>query len=236
MTPTTTNSSDNPIALFWSFRSPYSYLALPRLKALSESTGVPIQMRVVHPNILRNTNYFKTMNPLARPYFMHDTQRMAAYLGMPFRRPVPDPIAQNPQTLEVDSNQPLARWLSHLSIAATEVGRGFAFCWEVSQLLWDGSVDQWHKDHHLRDACQRCNLDWDSLQAKVAGNPQYYEQQLQANADALAQAGHWGVPTMVYGSETFFGQDRIDVLAWHIKNRQQIEQGVASEDKTNQAD
>lgn len=236
MTPTTTNSSDNAIALFWSFRSPYSYLALPRLKALSESTGVPIQMRVVHPNILRNTNYFKTMNPLARPYFLHDTQRIAAYLDMPFRRPVPDPIAQNPQTLEVDSNQPLARWLGHLGIAATEAGRGFAFCWEVSQLLWNGSVDQWHQGDHLRDACQRCDLDWDSLQDKVAGNPQYHELQLQANSDALAQAGHWGVPTMVYGSETFFGQDRIDVLAWHIKNRQHIEQGVASEDKTNQAD
>lgn len=207
------------ITLFWSFRSPYSYLALPRLQALSESTGISIDMRVVHPNILRNPNYFKTMSPLARPYFMRDTQRTAAFLGMPFRRPVPDPIQQNPETLEVAAGQPLACWLGHLGIAATEAGRGFNFCLEVSRLLWDGSVDQWHQDDHLRDACSRAGLDWFELRAQVSASPGYYEQRLQANAEALTTAGHWGVPTMVYEDEIFFGQDRIDVLAWHIKQR-----------------
>ncbi len=205
------------IILFWSFRSPYSYLALPRLQTLSESTGVGIDIRVVHPNILRNPNYFKAMNPLARPYFMRDTQRTAAFLGMPFRRPIPDPIQQNPETLEVAIEQPLARWLGHLGIAATEAGQGFTFCLEVSRLLWSGSVDQWHQGDHLRDACSRAGLDWSELSAEVSTRPDYYERQLQANANALTTAGHWGVPTMVYGDEVFFGQDRIEVLAWHIK-------------------
>jgi 2-hydroxychromene-2-carboxylate isomerase len=205
------------ITLFWSFRSPYSYLALPRLQALSASTGVAIDMRVVHPNILRNPNYFKTMNALARPYFMRDTQRTAEFLDMPFRRPVPDPIQQNPKTLEVSADQPLARWLGHLGIAATEAGRGFNFCLEVSKLLWDGAVDQWHEGAHLKNACSRAGLEWSELSAQVSKSPEYYEQQLQVNADALTAVGHWGVPTMVYGSDTFFGQDRIDVLAWCIE-------------------
>jgi len=207
------------ISLFWSFRSPYSYLALPRLQVLSESTGVAIDMRVVHPNILRNPNYFKTMNVLARPYFMRDTQRTAEFLGMPFRRPIPDPIAQNPKTQEVATEQPLARWLGHLGIVANEAGRGFNFCLEVSRLLWDGSVDQWHEGNHLEKACSRAGLQWSELSAQVSANPDYYEQQLQANADALTAAGHWGVPTMVYEGEPFFGQDRIDVLAWRIKQQ-----------------
>lgn len=209
------------ITLFWSFRSPYSYLALPRLQALSASTGVAIDMRVVHPNILRNPNYFKTMNVLARPYFMRDTQRTAEFLGMPFRRPIPDPIAQNLKTLEVAAEQPLARWLGHLGIAANEAGRGFSFCLEVSRLLWDGSVDQWHEGDHLEKACSRAGLQWSELRAQVTANSEYYEQQLQANADALTAAGHWGVPTMVYQGEPFFGQDRIEVLAWYVK--QQLE-------------
>lgn len=211
------NQPRKTIKLFWSFRSPYSYLALPRLHTLSESTGVEIDMRVVHPNILRNPNYFKTMNALARPYFMRDTQRTAEFLGMPFRRPVPDPIQQNPATLEVSADQPLARWLGYLGIAATEAGRGFNFCLEVSRLLWDGTVDQWQEGDHLKKACSRAGLDWSELSSEVSARPDYYEQQLQANANALTASGHWGVPTMVYGSETFFGQDRIDVLAWHIK-------------------
>lgn len=162
------------ITLFWSFRSPYSYLALPRLQSLSESTGVAIDMRVVHPNILRNPNYLKTMNALAR-------------------------------------------WLGHLGIAATEAGRAFNFFLEVSRLLWNGAVDQWHEGDYLKNACHQTGLDWSALSAQVSARPDYYEQQLQANADALTAAGHWGVPTMVYGPETFFGQDRIDVLAWCIQ-------------------
>ena len=205
------------ITLFWSFRSPYSYLALPRLQALSASTGVAIDMRVVHPNILRNPNYFKTMNALARPYFMRDTARTAEFLGMPFRRPIPDPIQQNPETLEVSTEQPLARWLGHLGIAANEAGQGFNFCLEVSRLLWDGAVDQWHEDDHLKNACRRASLEWSELSALVSARPDYYEHQLQINADALTAAGHWGVPTMVYGQETFFGQDRIDMLEWCIR-------------------
>jgi 2-hydroxychromene-2-carboxylate isomerase len=172
---------------------------------------------VVHPNILRNPNYFKTMNALARPYFMRDTARTAAFLGMPFRRPVPDPIQQNFETLEVSTEQPLARWLGHLGIAAIEAGRGFNFCLEVSRLLWDGAVDQWHEGDHLKDACHRAGLEWSELSSLVSARPDYYEQQLQVNAYALTAVGHWGVPTMVYGQETFFGQDRIDVLAWSVR-------------------
>jgi 2-hydroxychromene-2-carboxylate isomerase len=208
---------DHTVELFWSFRSPYAYLAMPRLDRLRQETGVAIEMRVVHPNILRNPNYFKTMNPLARPYFMRDTKRMADYLGMPFRRPLPDPIEQNPETLEVAPEQPVARWLGQLGVAATEAGRGFEFCWEVAQLLWNGQTDQWQTGDHLRQACARAGLDWTSLQRTVHDRQHALEAQLQAHAQALTAAGHWGVPTMTYRGEVFFGQDRIDVLTWHIK-------------------
>lgn len=117
----------------------------------------------------------------------------------------------------INYTKPLARWLEHLGIAVTEAGRGFNFCLEVSRLLWDDAVDQWHEGEHLKNACHRAGLKWSELSAQVAARPDYYELQLQANADALTAAGHWGVPTMVYGKETFFGQDRINVLAWCIR-------------------
>lgn len=207
----------NEITLFWSFRSPYSYLVMPRLRALAHQNNLSIDVKVVHPNILRNPNYFKTMNPLARPYFMRDTARTAEFLGMSFRRPVPDPITQDPVTLEVGQDQPMARWLGRLGVAASEAGQGFEFCWQVSQLLWDGSTDGWDQGNHLADACQRAGLDWTTLNMAVKNQPEHYESMLQSNADALTAAGHWGVPTMVYEDEVFFGQDRLDVLAWRIQ-------------------
>jgi 2-hydroxychromene-2-carboxylate isomerase len=35
----------------------------------------------------------------------------------------------------------------------------------------------------------------------------------------LRAAGHWGVPTMVFEGEPFFGQDRFDMLVWRMQQR-----------------
>ena len=35
--------------------------------------------------------------------------------------------------------------------------------------------------------------------------------------EALDAAGHWGVPTMVFEGEPFFGQDRLDVFVWRLR-------------------
>ena len=137
---------DHVVELYWSFRSPYSYVVLPRVMALTEKFRVSVDLRVVHPDALRNPNYFARMDPLARPYFMKDSARVAAFHGLPFRRPVPDPIAQDPTTLALAAEQPLARRLGRLGVAATERGRGLPFCVEVAKLLWDGSVTGWDSD------------------------------------------------------------------------------------------
>ena len=45
--------------LYWSFRSPYSYIALPRVAALARDFAVEVGMRVVHPAAIRNPAYFR---------------------------------------------------------------------------------------------------------------------------------------------------------------------------------
>ena len=127
------------IDLYWSFRSPYSYILLPRIVGLQRDFDVAVDLRVVHPAAIRNPAYFARMDPLARPYFMADSARAAAFQGMPFRRPIPDPISQHPVTLTIAPDQPLATRLGHLGIAATERGKGLDFASEVSRLLWDGT-------------------------------------------------------------------------------------------------
>ncbi|HQT74849.1 MAG TPA: DsbA family protein [Acidiphilium sp.] len=208
---------NEPIMVFWSFRSPYSYIALPRLIALSQTHGVALEMRVVHPAALRNPDYFRSMNPLARPYFLRDSAREAAARGMKFRRPVPDPVAQDPATLAIAQAQPLARRLGRLGVAASQRGAGIAFCLEVSRLLWDGEVDGWDTGDHLARAAARAGLDLAALDEAVAADPDGHEAVLAQNDQDLRASGHWGVPTMVWRGEPFFGQDRIDTLAWRLR-------------------
>jgi 2-hydroxychromene-2-carboxylate isomerase len=207
------------VSLFWSFRSPYSYIALPRMAQLAEQFGVELDMRIVHPAAIRNPNYFRTMNKLARPYFMHDSAREAAFHRLPFRRPVPDPITQDPVTLALAETHPLAHRLGRLGIAAVSRGRGLPFCLEVSQLLWGGRVDHWHEGEHLAQAAARAGLNLAELEASIAADPDAHEAALAENDAMLRRAGHWGVPTMVFQGEAFFGQDRIETLRWRMTER-----------------
>src|SRR5438876_8360724 len=87
--------------LFWSFRSPYSYLATPRLVRLAAEYDVDVNIRVVLPIAVRIPGFFDTVNPLWPPYLLRDTMRIAEYEGIPYGWPRPDPIVQDFATRKV---------------------------------------------------------------------------------------------------------------------------------------
>ncbi len=207
------------IDVFWSFRSPYSYILMPRLMKLVEEFDVNVEMKIVHPAAIRNPAYFATMNSLARPYFLKDSVRVAAFHNLRFRRPIPDPVNQDPSTLVIAPEQPFAVRLGRLGIAAAELGKALHFCFEVSQLLWSGEVTDWHQGDHLANAAARAGLNLNEMEDVIASAPEKFDAQLAANDQALRKAGHWGVPTMVFEGEAFFGQDRFDVLLWQLMTR-----------------
>jgi 2-hydroxychromene-2-carboxylate isomerase len=60
-------------------------------------------------------------------------------------------------------------------------------------------------------------LDLDGLDRAIDADPDRYEALIQQNQEDHKRAGHWGVPTMVYRGEPSFGQDRIDVLKWRVR-------------------
>jgi 2-hydroxychromene-2-carboxylate isomerase len=206
------------IDLFWSFRSPYSYLATPRLRELTRTYDVDIEVRPVLPIAVRIKDFFKNVNPLWPPYLVNDVVRLAEYNGMTIGWPNPDPIVQDPATLEVAAEQPYIYRLTRLGTAAAERGRGIDFLYEVSKIVWDGSVQGWNSGDHLARASERAGLDLAELDAAAETQAARYDSIIDANQAALEKAGHWGVPTMVFNGEPFFGQDRIDLLKWRLEN------------------
>ena len=207
------------IDVFWSFRSPYSYLATPRLVRLSAEYDLDVAVRPVLPIAVRLPTFFKQVNPLWPPYLLRDTMRIAQYLGIDYGWPRPDPIVQDGITREVAAEQPYIHRLTRLGIAAVECGRGLAFIDQVSQVIWSGKVVGWHEGPHLAEASARAGLDLAELDAAVGADPAHFDAMIADNQGALEAAGHWGVPTMVFEGEPFFGQDRIDLLVWRMQQR-----------------
>jgi len=202
------------VDLFWSFRSPYSYLAVPGAIRLAQDFRVEVAFRPVLPLAVRDPSFFSPDNLKRARYIQVDWPRRAEMLGVPHAWPKPDPIVQDPRTFEIAKVQPYIHRLTYLGVEAERRGKGLAFAQEVSRLIFGGMRD-WHLGEHLAQAASRAGLELASMEAAIA-DPASHHATVEANQQALAKAGHWGVPTFVIDGEPFFGEDRIDTLRWRL--------------------
>lgn len=205
--------------LYFSFRSPYSYLAIGRYRALAEEYDLDITLRTVWPIAIRDPDILFSGNPNAPRYILMDSMRSAQQLGIPFRWPRPDPIVQNLATREISADQPHIYRLGRTGQAATRRGKGVAFADEVSRIIFSGAVDDWHEGDHLTNAASRAGLDFAELEAEALSDAEALDAEIADNQAALDKAGHWGVPTLVFENEPFFGQDRIEMAKWRMEQK-----------------
>lgn len=204
---------DDVIDVFWSFRSPYSYLVTPDLLRLRDDFTVEVRLRPVLPIAVRAKETLFTGDTRRIRYIMIDALRRAAFLGMKLGMPSPDPVVQNMQTFEVAEEQPYIYRLTGLGIEAQKRGKGIEFAYHVAHLIWGGQPG-WSEGERLARAVAAAGLDLGEMDAAIASSNTLAE--IEANQAALEAAGGWGVPTMVFKGEPFFGQDRIDTLRWRL--------------------
>lgn len=205
--------------LFFSFRSPYSYLAIGRYRAMAEEHDLTVSLRTVLPIAIRDPSILFTGSPLVGRYIFIDAARSAQMLGISYRWPRPDPVVQNLATREIAAEQPHIHRLCRLGQAAERAGKGLAFADEVSRVIWSGTVDDWHEGEHLAEAAARAGLDLAALDAEAASDAAALDAEIAANQAALEAAGHWGVPCLVFEGEPFFGQDRIAMAKWRMEQK-----------------
>lgn len=209
--------------MYYSIRSPYSFLAIQLLEQLlpQQDAEIVINLRPVLPIAARMPELFKRANPMALPYLEHDCRRAAEKLGIEFRIwPQPDPIVQNMETLEIAQDQPHVRPLTRRMQYACEQGKGYAYVLALATLLWDGNTDGWEQGDHLQSVAETVGLDHAAMESAIAEDAAMYDAAIDANQQSLAAAGHWGVPTMVYSGEPFFGHDRVETLLWRIAQKE----------------
>lgn len=205
--------------VYFSFRSPYSYLATPAISDLLSRYDAAAAMKIVRPIAVRIPGFFKQVNPLWPPYLARDTRRIAEMNGIPYRWPRPDPIVQDRDTRDVAADQPYIMRVSRLGALAAERGKGFEFVRAASHMMWSGKVDDWHQGGRLAASADAVGLDGAALERDAAADSDRLDAVIEVNETAQTAAGHWGVPLFVFDGEPFFGQDRIDHLVWRMKQR-----------------
>ena len=205
--------------LYFSFRSPYSYLLLPPLEAAMARYDFAVDLRPVYPLAIRTPDFFTRTDRLFAPYLVRDTVRVAQMAGIPYAWPKPDPVVMDMATLSIPKEQPYIHRLTRLGVAASETGDGFAFVRKLAHVIWSGETRDWREGDHLARAAAAAGFDLAALDRAIEADPRRYESVIDANQKAQRAAGHWGVPLMVFENEPFFGQDRLDQVLWRMRQR-----------------
>lgn len=207
------------VDLFWSFRSPYSYIVTPRLIELERDYDAKVNVRPVLPIAVRQPEFFTNSDPLWFSYLMRDCVRSAEFAGLPLRWPRPDPVVMDFATRTYPKEQPHIHRLTRLGQLASERGFGLALLRSVSHTIWSGEVDGWHEGDHLARAVAKAGGDLAEMDAAVTAEADRLDAAIKANEAAQREGGHYGVPLMVYDGEPFFGQDRYDQLVWRMRQK-----------------
>jgi 2-hydroxychromene-2-carboxylate isomerase len=216
-------TADKPLDydLYWSMRSPYSYLVLDRILALNAHYNVKMNFMPTLPIAVKSGGFPGA--PWYRwNYDMIDQHRVAKRLGIPHRRPRPEVVMQDTwppyyPTLNLpkgEANQPWVYVISRCSAAARLQDKGEEFLDHVCHMLWHGNVDWW--PDHLAEYMTRAGMDGEAVLADVIANPKKYDDVLDYVHDAKSKTGSGGVPLMVFRGEPFFGQDMFDSFFWRL--------------------
>jgi len=193
-----------PVVEFWcSLRSPYTYLALPRLRAWAEAGLVEVHLRPVLPMVMRGLQV-----PLVkRLYIVRDAKREADELGLPFGN-IADPIGK-----------PTERGLAVLHRVLVQQGTlpALAFAESFLRGVFAEGIDA-GTDVGLATIASRVGVDETTVVAALADDN--WRNEAAAHREALLAAGLWGVPSFrVTGYPAQWGQDRLWVVEqqWRSK-------------------
>lgn len=185
-----------PLDFYFSFRSPYSYLALARVLALTEHYGLDLRIRPVLPMVMRGL-------PVPREkklYILADAAREAERLGIPFGR-VCDPVGTG-----------VERCMA-LFPAAREAGLASDYLLHVATGIWSEGADV-SRDADLKRLVTAAGLDWGTLAPCLHDTA--WQAMANDNRAALNRLGLWGVPVLHLqtprGDRSVWGQDRLWAL------------------------
>lgn len=190
------------IDFYFSFRSPYSWLATQRIDA--ELSGLPISLRWMHgyPTDLANHPMGPAVNKSKLMYLVTDVGRFADRYGLEFKLP---------PRIDVDwPKVDAAFWY------AQSKGRGPEFGKLASSARFGSGLDL-EDDETLRQLAADVGLDAGELLAAADSRTRAIDEMPN---DPESRGSVFGVPTFVYCGELFWGNDRIEWLVRAVRAKQ----------------
>jgi 2-hydroxychromene-2-carboxylate isomerase len=186
------------LEMFFSFRSPYSYLALKRSFEIADAFGLKLEVKPVLPMVMRGMAVPKQK----LLYIAKDACREAERLKIPFGKML-DPVGLG-----------VERCIAAFYYARTQ-GRERDFLLAAGKAIWAEGIDV-ALDEGMEQVAERSGLFWPEVKAALTLDD--WRSSVESNRQVMTEAGVWGVPSFKIGELALWGQDRDWLLARMIED------------------
>jgi len=187
----------NPIDFYFDFSSPYSFLASEQIEALAARYGRSVVYKPMLLGVVFKTSggapLTEQYEPKAR-YSVHDFERSARFIGVPYRHPAKFPIGAvgaSRALVSLQRDQP--------DRAAPFVHAVFRAFFQQGRDISDAAV--------VAGVAQEIGLDGPAL--LQASQAPAVKDALRTRVEEAIASGVFGAPTIVVDGEVFWGNDRL---------------------------
>lgn len=181
----------NTLEFYFSFRSPYSYLAAERVFKLAELYKIPVDIKPVMPMVTRGIPAPK----IKRNYIVRDAKREAKRYDIPFGK-ICDPLGEGVEHCMA------------LFTYAQQQGKDKEFVLAATTAIWSQGTNM-AAQTNLRKLIKEVGLDWEQAKKHLSAD---WLPMAEGNRQDLEALGLWGVPSFKYGDLVIWGQDRLWAL------------------------
>lgn len=178
-----------PLEVYFSIRSPYSYLGIVRAMELAEHCHIELVLKPVLPMVMRGLPVPKQK----RMYIAFDTKREAMIHHIPFGL-VADPLGKA-----------VERCYALFDYARSQ-NKQHRFIKTFATAVWSQGVDA-ATDTGLQTIVEASGLEWEV--AKPLLQKEEWRHWAKQNLDEMYALGMWGVPSFKYQEHVVFGQDKL---------------------------
>jgi 2-hydroxychromene-2-carboxylate isomerase len=189
------------LQFFFYIGSTYTYLSVNRINEMTSRAGIPIRWRPFHARgiMIEQNNRPFVGKPVKLQYMWRDLERRAQRHGIPFRSIPRYPVDPEELANRVAVVASLEGWCSAYAKAIYRD-------WFLENKM-PGDVE------HLRRQLAAMGKDAEAVIERANG--QDIRDRFAAETQQAKDLGIFGSPTFAWGSEIFWGDDRLeDALDW----------------------
>lgn len=190
--------------------SPWTYLASARFRQLAKKHNALVNLYLVDLGKVFPVSGglpLPKRAPQRQAYRLQEMARFSRYLGKPL---IPQPKHFPPSSSFAGSVMAAARANLLITDALLATETIMTQLWVNDEDIGDAGV--------LAAALTKAKFDGNALVNDAKANIDVYAAAIATDTERAIAANVFGAPTFIIDGEVFWGQDRLELLDWHLSN------------------